>query len=82
MGVYSDPEADTSIRTLIHQGWRMSVFEGSHLGELYNLQEDPLELINLWSHPDAQIRKAEMFELMVQRQIALRDKSLLATNQA
>lgn len=82
MEVYSDPEADSSIRTLIHQGWRMSVFEGSQLGELYNLQEDPFELTNLWAHPEAQTRKAEFFELMVHRQIALRDKSLLATNQA
>ena len=82
MDVYSDPEADSSIRTLVHQGWRMSVFEGSHLGELYNVEEDPFELNNLWAHPASQTKKAELFELMVHRQIALRDKSLLATNQA
>jgi arylsulfatase A-like enzyme len=82
ISIYFDPDADTSIRTLVHQGWRMSVFEGSDLGELYDLNTDPHELGNLWSAPEAQSRKMQMFQHMMQRQIALRDKSLLATNQA
>jgi len=82
IGIYFDADADTSIRTLVHDGWRMSVFEGSDLGELYDLGTDPDELQNLWAAPAAQDRKVQMLQQMVQRQIALRDKSLLATNQA
>ncbi len=82
IGVYIDPDADTSIRSLVHDGWRMSVFEGSDLGELYDLDADPHELTNLWSDPSAALQKTAMLQAMIQRQIALRDKSLIATNQA
>ncbi len=82
IGIYFDPDADTSIRSLVHDGWRMSVFEGSDLGELYDLEADPQELTNLWAAPEGQARKLQMLQQMVQRQIGLRDKSLLATNQA
>jgi arylsulfatase A-like enzyme len=82
MGVYADPEAMTAVRTLVFGGWRMSVFEGSPLGELYDLTADPHELVNLWAAPEAQGRRADMMQAMVQRQIALRDRSLSPTNQA
>jgi arylsulfatase A-like enzyme len=82
IGVYIDPDADTSIRSLVYDGWRLSVFEGSDLGELYDLTADPSELSNLWSVPGAQLRKTAILKAMIQRQIALRDKSLIATNQA
>lgn len=82
MGVYADPDANTSIRTLVHQGWRLSMFEGSELGELFDLESDPHELTNLWADPAAQVRKVAMMHHLIDRQIALRDRSLLATNQA
>jgi len=82
IGVYRDPLANTSIRTLVHQGWRLSIFEGSQLGELYNLEADPEEMDNLWAAPDHAGKKLEMLQLLIDRQIQLRDKSLLATNQA
>ncbi len=82
IGIYLDPDADTSIRSLVDGDWRLSVFEGSDLGELYDLRTDPHELTNLWAAPDHQEKKTEMLLKLVQRQIALRDKSLLATHQA
>lgn len=84
MGVYRDPDARTSIRTLVHEGWRLSIFEGSELGELYDLRADPHEVNNLWASRDdgAQRRKAEMLFQLAQTQLAQRDRSILATNQA
>ncbi|WP_370207465.1 sulfatase family protein [Pararhodobacter marinus] len=82
MGVYGDPDADSSIRSVVFRGWRLSVFEGSDLGELYDLNTDPDELVNLWAEPTAQSKRAEMLLMLIQRQIALRDKAVLATHQA
>lgn len=72
----------TASRTLVHQGWRISVFDGSDLGELYDLHADPSELSNLWADPAHAARKAQMMQHLVQRQIALRDTTLLSTHQA
>lgn len=84
MGVYRNPDARTAIQTLVHQRWRMSLFEGTGLGELYDLVEDPLELTNLWasSDPVCQAKKTELLFALAQRQLDLRDRSLVAENQA
>ncbi|WP_323037767.1 sulfatase [Pararhodobacter sp.] len=84
MGVYRDPDARTSIRTLVHDGWRLSIFEQSSLGELYDLTADPHEVNNLWASPDSAVlgKKADMLFLLAQTQLAFRDRSILATNQA
>lgn len=74
-GVYRDPDARTGIRTLVHDGWRLSIFEGSALGELYDLTADPHEFNNLWARGDAGVRTRKTG-------LALHDRSLLATNQA
>ncbi|MCY6379764.1 sulfatase family protein [Hoeflea prorocentri] len=79
---FASADGRTATRTLIHDGWRMSVFEGSDLGELYDLQVDPHEVRNLWSDPTAAEHKAAMLHLMIDRQIGLRDTSLIPTHQA
>jgi len=60
----------------------MTIFEGSELGELFNLEEDPHELSNLWFDSAASSKKLEMMHLLIDRQIALRSKSLAPTHQA
>jgi hypothetical protein len=60
----------------------MSVFEGSDLGELFNLGEDPDELDNRWADSAATSQKMAMMHLLIDRQIALRSKSLVPTHQA
>ena len=79
---FASDDGRTASRTLVHEGWRLSVFEGSELGELYNLAEDPHELANLWADPSAAPDKARLMHLMVERQIALCDTSLVPTHQA
>jgi arylsulfatase A-like enzyme len=32
--------------------YKLNVYHGEQLGELYDMQEDPQELNNLWDHPD------------------------------
>ena len=54
---FASDDGRTASRTLVHDGWRMTVFEGSDLGELYDLAADPSELSNLWADPGFAARK-------------------------
>lgn len=83
-GTTSDPEARCAIFSLVHEGWRLSLFEGSELAELYDLGRDPHELDNLWANSDPNIlsKKTLMLQLLALSQLGLRDRTLLSTNQA
>ncbi len=72
----------TAFWSIVHDSWRMSVFEGSDLGELFNLGVDPDELDNLWTDPASTSQKMAMMQLLIDRKIALRSKSLVPTHQA
>ena len=37
-----------SVTTLVDSEWRLSIWQGCDWGELYNLKDDPWELVNLW----------------------------------
>lgn len=67
------------VRTLVTQKWRMSVRDGEDWGELYDLENDPHEIANLWSDPGVAARKAELFEALARRLIQLQDRSPLPT---
>ena len=49
------------MRSLINGRYRLSVYDGVPWGELYDLREDPDELVNLWE--DARLRGALCEEL-------------------
>ena len=80
--VMASDDGRTAFWSLVHDSWRMSVFEGSDLGELFNLGVDPDELDNLWADPAATSQKMAMMQLLIDRKIALRSKSLVPTHQA
>lgn len=79
---FADPRGATATRTLVWDGWRLSLFDGTDLGELYDLTADPHEVRNLWAEPAARDRKAALMETLARRQMALADASLVATHQA
>ena len=79
---FANPGGPVASRTLLHQGWRLTVFEGSELGELYDLENDPHELSNLWADRAVFEQKATMLHLLADRQMTLQDASLIATHQA
>lgn len=50
-----------SFATMHRRGpWKLVVYHGHGLGELYNLDDDPKEFRNLWDDPDHAAMKAEL----------------------
>jgi len=45
-------ETPARVRTLRTDSWRFTVYAGEGWGELYDLQRDPRETMNLWDSPD------------------------------
>src|SRR5690606_36100872 len=49
-------------RTLLMDGWRLTIYDGAKWGELYDLNEDPHELRYMWAAAAARAMKARMLE--------------------
>ncbi len=54
----------TRLRTLQTERYRLSIYEGVEWGELYDLRDDPDEIVNLWeSTAHAQLRQSLLHQL-------------------
>lgn len=73
-------DMDFSLRTwtLIHDGWRLTLFMGEETGELFDRNTDPHEMNNLWSDPSAASRLADMKDRMLKERLRLTDTTMLA----
>lgn len=65
------------VRTLLSNGWRLTVYDGLDEGEFYDLNEDPHELKNLWNLPQVAARRAEMTEQMMREMLSHTETSPL-----
>ena len=65
------------VRTLLAEGWRLTVYDGVDLGYLYNLNDDPHEVENLWNDPSVQPVRQELTEWLVREMIAHSETSPL-----
>ena len=65
------------VRTLLANGWRMSVYDGVERGEMFNLDEDPDESENRWNDPSSQRMQRSMLERLVREMIAHSETSPL-----
>jgi arylsulfatase len=66
----------TRLRTLVTPQWRLTYYDGFPFGELYDLQDDPLEHRNLWEVPAAQSTRAALSEQLLRSLIAHHAHSL------
>jgi arylsulfatase A-like enzyme len=57
------------LRTLITERYKITAYPGQEYGELFDLQQDPDELNNLWSDPAAQTLKKDLLILLLERLI-------------
>lgn len=63
------------MRTLRDHHHRLTVYDGQTWGELVDLQQDPLELRNLWNDAAAQPLRARLMESLVQALVSAADTS-------
>jgi arylsulfatase A-like enzyme len=55
-----DPTCGFQVRTLVTDRYRLAVYPGTPAGELFDLQDDPAELHNLWYRAPQQALRAEL----------------------
>lgn len=52
-------------KTYVDERYKITIYMNQVYGELFDLKEDPKELVNLWNQPDSQNLKAELFLKML-----------------
>ena len=57
---YAGPPVDTSVKTVVTPGHKLSWYRGRDYGELYDLEQDPREKTNLWDDPACAAVKARL----------------------
>jgi arylsulfatase A-like enzyme len=63
------------MRTLVTEDARLTIYDGSDEGELFDLERDPHELHNLWSRLDARSRRSELMERLARVMMEYSDPS-------
>ena len=58
-----------NLRTLVNDRYKITVYQNLSCGELFDLQEDPKELHNLWDKPEAQLIKLSLLQEFVQAEM-------------
>lgn len=52
-------------KSYINQRYKLTIYMNQTYGELFDLEADPKELVNLWDHPEAQTLKMELMLKML-----------------
>ncbi|MEM7345389.1 MAG: sulfatase-like hydrolase/transferase [Chloroflexota bacterium] len=65
------------VRTVVTDRYRLSIYTHLEEGELYDLANDPEEMVNLWGSSDHATIKADLLFQLVQEMMALSDTSRL-----
>ena len=63
-----------TLRTFITQRWRLTVFEQKDWGELYDLENDPGEVTNLWFNEEYAAIKSTLLSNIVSEMMASTDR--------
>ncbi len=78
------PGMDRNVRlnSFVDARWRLTIWEATGWGELYDLREDPFEMCNLWDDPSHRGIREELMLRMIRSTIALQDWSPLQVRAA
>jgi len=80
LGAHLGSDNGLRTRSYISNNWRLTIWQGMDEGELFDRNEDPHEMCNLWSNPAAADKRASMTEAMLRETIRLTDTSPYATH--
>jgi arylsulfatase A-like enzyme len=75
-------KGEMAMRTLVDQRWRITYYRGVPWGELFDRNNDPNEMDNLWDDPAAAGAKRELTERLVHKMMELAERSPLPTRSA
>jgi arylsulfatase A-like enzyme len=75
-------EAPPRLRTLITQRYRITIAHGDAYGELYDRQNDPHEMDNLFDDPAHRGVRADLMERLAYREMEFADRSPLPSGRA
>jgi len=70
------------LRTIVTERWRMTIAHNDPWGELYDLENDPHEMYNLFDDPGYRPVRADLMERLAYRQMELADRSPLPSGRA
>ena len=70
------------VHTVRTDRWRLSLFDGIEWGELYDLESDPHELVNLWNDPACAKQRAALIEALARTEISHVDQVPFPTSHA
>lgn len=68
-------DSPARVRTLLHDGWRLTVYRGEDWGDLYNLNDDPDETHNLWDDAGSSAQRARLMQRLTDHLISAMDES-------
>jgi arylsulfatase A-like enzyme len=75
-------EAPSRLRTIVTPRWRMTIAHGDPWGELYDLENDPYEMENLFEDAGHRTVRGELMEKLAYREMELADRSPLPMGRA
>ena len=67
------------VHSIIHRQWRMSMYVGKCQNELFDLENDPGEMMNLWDSESHQTIKAKLIEKLANLELEVADRVPLPT---
>lgn len=79
LGAHLGREDGLRTRSYIEDNWRVTIWDSSTNGELFNRNDDPHEMHNLWHDIDSAPKRAAMTEAMLRETIRLNDTAPYAT---
>ncbi len=70
------------VHTIVKGRWRLSMYLGKCPNELFDLEDDPGEMVNLWDSPTHAAIKHQLVEALAEMEIAAVDRVPLPTSEA
>lgn len=62
-------ENTINMRTYVGERYKITVYQGKKFGDLFDLEEDPNELINLWNDPKYKDLKMELLQCYIDAEL-------------